>query len=105
MKNNDVPDTMHALEERIKELNCIYGISTLIQDAALSEKETISKVLKLIQQAWQYPDITSVRIAFGPQWCGLMYLLHPPTSISVIEGIDLLIRGIRRFYNKPRVIE
>ena len=65
MKNNDVPDTMHALEERIKELNCIYGISTLIQDAALSEKETISKVLKLIQQAWQYPDITSVRIAFG----------------------------------------
>ncbi|MDO9537151.1 MAG: PEP/pyruvate-binding domain-containing protein, partial [Thermoplasmata archaeon] len=55
-------DTSKILQERIKELNCIYGISTLIQDQSLDVDETLTKSLILIKNAWQYPEITCVRI-------------------------------------------
>ncbi len=64
MTPTDNDSTIHALQERIKELNCIYGISTLIQDVSLPEEEMFTRILKLVQQAWQYPDITCVRIQF-----------------------------------------
>jgi len=50
------------LWNRIKELNCLYGISKLIQEPALSLEEIITGIVNLIPPAWQYPDITCARI-------------------------------------------
>lgn len=57
----------HALDERIKELNCLYSISSLIDRRNLSLKETIQGIVDLIPLAWQYPGITSARIVFNDQ--------------------------------------
>ncbi len=50
------------LQERIKELNCFYGISNIINDDSIPPKEALEKVLEFITDAWQYPDITCARI-------------------------------------------
>ncbi|MCX6663269.1 MAG: nucleotidyltransferase domain-containing protein [Euryarchaeota archaeon] len=53
---------IHELKERVKELNCFYRITRIVNDSKLSIDEALQKIVELIPQAWQYPDITCVRI-------------------------------------------
>ncbi len=49
---------------RIKELNCLYGISALVDTPGISIEEIIQGTVDLIPHGWQYPEITSARIVF-----------------------------------------
>ncbi|MCW4033070.1 MAG: hypothetical protein NWF08_06715 [Candidatus Bathyarchaeota archaeon] len=51
-----------ALRERAKELNCLYGISELIEKYGKDLQRTLDELVYFIPEAWQYPDITCVRI-------------------------------------------
>jgi signal transduction histidine kinase len=51
--------------ERIKELNCLYGISRLVEQKGISLVDLLQRVVDLIPPAWQYPDVTSARIRIG----------------------------------------
>jgi pyruvate,water dikinase len=53
---------MHELKERVKELNCFYRITRIVNDSKLSIEEALQKIVELIPPAWQFPDITCVRI-------------------------------------------
>jgi two-component system sensor kinase len=55
-------DTAHSLGERVKELNCLYGISNLASRKDITLEEILQGVINLIPPAWQYPDITCARI-------------------------------------------
>jgi len=59
--------TSRQLRERVKELNCLYGISKLIQDTDLSLREILQGTLERIPPAWQYPEITCARIVLDDQ--------------------------------------
>jgi PAS domain S-box-containing protein len=52
----------HDINERMKELNCLYGISKLIDGISL--EEILEKTVRLIPAGWQYPDIACARIIF-----------------------------------------
>jgi len=51
----------HKLEERIKELNCLYSISKIWQKPNFSFDDTIQEIVDLIPASWQYPEITCVQ--------------------------------------------
>jgi signal transduction histidine kinase len=53
-----------SLTERVKELNCLYGISHLFENGNLSEDEILRGVLDSVPPAWQYPEVTCARIKF-----------------------------------------
>ncbi len=53
----------HDLVERIKELNCLYGISRLVEKSNGSLEEIMDGVVNLIPPAWQYPEVTCARIS------------------------------------------
>lgn len=53
----------HELRERVKELNCLYTISSIIEKKNLSFSETLQEIVDVIPSAWQYPEITCGRIA------------------------------------------
>ncbi len=55
------------LGERVKELNCLYGISDLVVKPGISLNEILQGVVDLIPQSWQYPEITCARIIFKGQ--------------------------------------
>ena len=57
----------HELEERNKELNCLYSISKFTEKRDLSVDETLQGVVDLLPLSLQYPEITCVRIVFGGQ--------------------------------------
>ena len=52
----------HDLGERIKELNCLYGISTLTETPGVTLDEIVQGILLLIPPGWQFPEITCARI-------------------------------------------
>jgi PAS domain S-box-containing protein len=52
----------HELEERVRELNCFYGISNLVEQQDISLEEILQGTADLIPPSWQYPEITCVRI-------------------------------------------
>ncbi len=55
----------HYLGERIKELDCLYRISTLVQKPETTIEEIFQGVVELLPPAWQYPEITGARILWG----------------------------------------
>lgn len=57
----------HDLGERVKELNCLYGISRLREDPKLSVPEILQRIVELIPPAWHYPGITCARIRVGDE--------------------------------------
>ncbi|HEY4491353.1 MAG TPA: histidine kinase, partial [Acidobacteriota bacterium] len=68
MKNNledDLRQCRHDLRERTKELQCIYGISSIVEDETLSLDEMLSRAVQFIPPAWQYPETTCARIVFN----------------------------------------
>jgi len=54
----------HSLNERVKELQCFYGIAE-IRERSITLDEIYSGVLNLICAAWQYPDITCARLTIN----------------------------------------
>ena len=57
-----VAERTHALGERVKELNCHYGISRLIEAPRISIERLLHGTVDFIPPAYQYPEITCARI-------------------------------------------
>jgi len=55
-------DSMQALNERIKELNCLYEISNLVERHSLSLEAILQGTLDLIPPAFRMPEKTGARI-------------------------------------------
>ena len=53
-----------ALRERIKELNCLYGISRLAERYLDSLDDLLQELVNFLPYSWQYPEITCARILF-----------------------------------------
>ena len=49
------------LEERRKELNCLYGITDLVEQPGISLDGIIQGTVDLVPPAWQYPEIACAR--------------------------------------------
>jgi len=54
-----------ALRERIKELNCLYGISLLSERYSDSIDDLLRNLVNILPPSWQYPEITCARIIFN----------------------------------------
>ena len=50
-------------KERLKELACINKTTQIVREGK-SLEETLSKIVKILPDAWQYPEMTSARIRF-----------------------------------------
>ncbi len=50
------------LSERVKELNCLYDIVKLVETPGITIEKILQGTVKVMPQAWQYPEITCARI-------------------------------------------
>ena len=53
-----------ALRERIKELNCLYGVSQLAERHLYSLDDLLRELVSFLPYSWQYPEIACARIIF-----------------------------------------
>ncbi len=54
----------YDLGERVKELNCLYTISHLIEKPDVTLDEILQGTVNIIPPSWQYPEITCAKITF-----------------------------------------
>jgi len=57
----------HGLGERVKELDCLYSISNLVEKPDISLQEILEGTINLILPSWQYSEITCARIILEDQ--------------------------------------
>lgn len=57
-----VEERTHDFGERVKELNCLYGIARLVERPGISLKEIFVGTVDLIPPSWQYPATTCARV-------------------------------------------
>jgi len=57
----------HFLQERVKELSCLYGISELISTHGNDLDEIMMGIVEIIPRSWQFPEITAGRIVIEEQ--------------------------------------
>jgi len=61
---NGRSSVQEKLQQHIKQLNCFYGLSKLTERPKITLEEIFQETVHLIRNAYQQPDITSVRITF-----------------------------------------
>jgi PAS domain S-box-containing protein len=58
---------IYDLYERIKELNCLYGMSKIFDKSDISLDDALQETVSLLPPAMQYPDIACARITIENQ--------------------------------------
>jgi len=56
---------LHDLQERAKELGCLYRIDELLGRPDVSIDDALRGALQLIPPGWQFPDVCKARITLG----------------------------------------
>ena len=62
--DQDPSKVMSALRERIKELNCLYGLAQMAERHANSIEDLLKELVNFLPFSWQYPDITCARVVY-----------------------------------------
>ncbi|MEW5945419.1 MAG: ATP-binding protein [bacterium] len=81
----------HELGERVKELNCLYAISNLVDREGIHLDDVLRGTVKLIPPAWQYPEITCARILLGGRAYETGNFRETPWS----QSCDIVVNGER----------
>ena len=82
---------MHNLRERIKELNCLYGISKLVENHGISSRDLIQGIVDIIPVSWQYPNITCSRITIDYEEIRTKKFRETPWK----QECDIFVNGAR----------
>lgn len=59
---NKLRKRTHELGERVKELNCLFSISAVVERPGITLDEILQSAVALLPPAWQYPDVACARI-------------------------------------------
>ena len=81
----------HDLGERVKELNCLFEISKLLQKPDISIEEILQGTIDLITTSWQYPEITCARIVLD----GLLIKTNNFKETVWKQSSDIIMHGDR----------
>jgi len=60
--NHTLKKQIQKLRHRIRELNCLYSISRLLERRYVSSEDILQKIVMLMPHAWQHPKKISARI-------------------------------------------
>ncbi|MFC2047314.1 SpoIIE family protein phosphatase, partial [Chloroflexota bacterium] len=55
----------HAIRERVKELQCSYGVAATIANLSYSIDDICHRIINMIPPGWQYPEITAAMITLN----------------------------------------
>ncbi len=64
-QNNQIDKLLTNLQERAKELNCLYRIEELLNDTNASLEQLFQGVIDILPCGWQYPDVCQIRIIYN----------------------------------------
>jgi CRP/FNR family transcriptional regulator len=102
MEKVNIRDLMNDLNERQKELNCLYQISSILKDNDEAFKAVLLKVVNIIPGGYRFPEICRVQIEVQDIFVYSEEFKSSElkqTAKIVVDGIE--IGEINVFYIKP----
>ncbi|MBN2159447.1 MAG: SpoIIE family protein phosphatase [Spirochaetes bacterium] len=81
-----------TLGERVKELNCLFGISEIVRRPGISLDEIMQETAAIIPPAWQYPEITRSRITLNAR----SYCAAECVETRWRQAADIMVNGRKR---------
>jgi len=82
---------IHALQERAKELRCLYSVDAVVSDRSQTPPRAFLRVLRAIPAGWQHPDSTGARIEYlgrsyvGPGFASHGHVMSEPILLWGVE--------------------
>ena len=77
----------HDSIERIKELNCTFGLAELIEQYKTDTEHIFEGLIELMLHAWQYPEITTARVIID----GIEYKSANFRITKWLQSADILV--------------
>jgi PAS domain S-box-containing protein len=77
------------LEERVKELDCLYRLSRLLGQPTISRQDLMQSAVELIPFAWQYPDMTCARLLLEDE----AFYSRDSRETSWKQSADIVVNG------------
>jgi signal transduction histidine kinase/ActR/RegA family two-component response regulator len=78
----------HDIEERLKDLNCLYNVASIIRKQETLEA-VFQDVTRIMQSSWHYPEITRARICFN----GRQYMATQFEPTRWKQASDIIVNG------------
>ncbi len=66
-QNRQIDQLLKDLQERAKELNCLYNVEEMLADTDKPLEQLLRGVIDILPTGWQYPDISQARIRYDDQ--------------------------------------
>jgi CRP/FNR family transcriptional regulator len=63
-KNENMGDLIYDLNERKKELNCLYEVKQILRDTNAPLDSIFNQIIKVLPDGWQFPGKCEVKIEF-----------------------------------------
>jgi signal transduction histidine kinase len=80
------------LRERIKELECMYGISKILEVQDLYLNDILDRIVKLLPPSWLYPEITAAKILLDKE----IYTANQFENASEKLSSDIIVDSKKR---------
>jgi PAS domain S-box-containing protein len=98
----------HDLGERVKDLNCLFGISKVVERQDATWEEIFQEIVNLIPPAWQYPEITCARLMLEDQefrTANFRETIWNQTKVITVDGEQIGTVEVCYLENTPGVDE
>lgn len=90
-----------ALRERVKELDCLYGIAQVSQRIGCALDDQLREIVELLPPAWQYPELTAARIILDARMFATPGLQTTPWMQEAELRVAGKVRGaVQVFYGR-----
>jgi len=93
---------LHDLQERAKELNCLYRVDEILGREGAPVDDVLHEIVQTLPAGWQFPDVTKARMTVG----GRAY--EPPgfapstwVMSALLETRDEEIGQLEVYYTEP----
>ena len=80
---------LHELQERAKELNCLYQVDELLNQQELPLEQILRGIVEILPHGWQYPHDCQARIVFE----GKVIESSNFRSTEWVQGADIVVQG------------
>jgi predicted nucleotidyltransferase len=99
-------ELLSSLQERAKELNCLYEVEECLSRTDLTLEQVFELVAGVICPGWQYPDICRTKITYEGRVFGSTDVESTPWTIAAdIVVHDQALGEVCVFYTEPRPTE
>ena len=93
---------LHALQERAKELNCLYRVGEILNQQDRSLEEVFRGIIAVLPPGWQHPQVCQARIIYED------LVVQPPDFQATpwVQKADIVVQGetvgaVEVFYREP----